>query len=287
MKIFISLMFLIFLFGCSSPEKVEYSFFVAGHTYGNPLEKGKNKGLYKPFNEKLTFINEQKNLKAGFLLGDVVWHHNSWAEAERDIAEFNMPVHIVRGNHDGPLKKFEGKFGKSYSSFIEHNNLFIILDPNLDKWNISGDQLIFLMNTLRNDGKHVNNIFIFSHQVLWYSEKKLSKPAPNSLKNRDTETNFWTKIEPLLRNQEKPVYVFAGDVGAFSKERRKKNHIIEYFYYNYGNITYISTGMGGGVRDNFIIADVLNNGTVNFRLIHLNGDEMDDLGELEDYINPN
>ena len=41
--------------------------------------------------------------------------------------------------------------------------------------------------------------------------------------------------------------------------------------------------MGGGIRDNFVIVDVLNNGEVNFRLIHLNGTNINGLGKLGEY----
>ena len=41
--------------------------------------------------------------------------------------------------------------------------------------------------------------------------------------------------------------------------------------------------MGGGIRDNFVIVDILNNGEVNFRLIHLNGTNISGLGKLEEY----
>lgn len=42
--------------------------------------------------------------------------------------------------------------------------------------------------------------------------------------------------------------------------------------------------MGGGIRDNFIIVDVLKTGQVNLRLIHLNGNDINGLGKLKDYI---
>tara|TARA_B110000879_G_scaffold65456_1_gene91908 strand:- start:5209 stop:5346 length:138 start_codon:yes stop_codon:yes gene_type:complete len=45
--------------------------------------------------------------------------------------------------------------------------------------------------------------------------------------------------------------------------------------------------MGGGVRDNFIIIDVYSDNSVRFRLIHLNGENINSLGKLEDYNNPN
>jgi hypothetical protein len=31
---------------CSSPKRINYSFFAAGHTYGNPMDKAHPKGLY-------------------------------------------------------------------------------------------------------------------------------------------------------------------------------------------------------------------------------------------------
>jgi calcineurin-like phosphoesterase family protein len=287
MKLRLAVVTFVLLFGCSSTKGIKQSFFVAGHTYGDPKKKGKEKGLHAPFKAKFEFINEQKDMKFGVLLGDVVWKPNAWPEAQDDISKLKMPVHIVRGNHDGPLKPFEAKFGKSFKSFTQKEALFIFLDANLDEWNISDDQLVFLMNKLRIEGKKVKNIFIFTHQVLWWSKEKFTKPMPNSLQNRAPKTNFWSKIEPLLKNTNKPVFLFAGDVGAFSKEHRKKDHITEYSYFNDGNITYVTSGMGGGIRDNFIIIDVLESGEVNFRLIHLNGEDMSGLGNLEDYNNPN
>lgn len=276
------------IYSCNlNSKKIKYSFFVAGHVYGDPREKGISKGIYKPFKEKFDYINNQKSIKSGFLLGDVVWRPDAWDEAIRDIKKLKMPIHIVRGNHDGPLKEFEDKFGKSYRSFIERNNLFIILDANIDHWNISGEQLIFLMNTIRNQGEKVSNIFILVHQVIWWSEDKFKRPKPNSLQSRAETPNYWSKIEPLLQNNETPIYLFAGDVGAFSSKTVKVSHTIEYFYYKENNITYISSGMGGGVKDNFVIIDVLNDNSVQFRLIHLNGDDMNSLGNLEEYKIPN
>lgn len=283
----LSICLLFLLLGCSSPKELDYSFFVAGHAYGDPNDRGKTKGLYLPFKEKFDFINDQSKMEFGVLLGDVVWQPKDWPRALEDINLLKMPIHVARGNHDGGLKAFEERFGKSYKSFLLNESLFIILDPNIDQWNISDEQLVFLMNAIRMDGKNAKNIFIFSHQVLWWSYGKYEKPKPNSLQNKAKETNYWSRIEPLLRNLDKPVFLFAGDVGAFSKEHRKADHIIEYSYFNDNNLTYISTGMGGGVRDNFVIVDVFKSGKVNFRLIHLNGDDMNSLGKLEDYRNPN
>ncbi len=286
MKYFLNLVFVFALMGCSTAKKLEYSFFIAGHTYGDPDKKSNNRGLHKPFKDKIDFLNDQKKMMHGFLLGDVVWVKNFWKAAEADIALFNMPIHISRGNHDGELDYFEEKFGKSYKKFFVNNDLFIVLDLNLDHWNITGDQLTFLKNALRIEGKKAENVFIFSHQVLWYHRGKFPKLAPNSLQHKSRWTNYWPQIEPLLAKLDKPVFVFSGDVGAFSMERQKKKHIIEYFYHEENNITYIASGMGGRVRDNIVIIDVYNDKSVDFRLIHLNGDDVNGLGNLKDYIKP-
>ena len=238
MKLSIGILTVLLFVSCSSvPKKVD-SFFVAGHVYGSPLQKADGaKGLYKPFKEKYEYLRSQDKMSSGFLLGDVVWKPSEWNTTQEELKEIGIPVEVVRGNHDGPLKPFENRFGKSYKKFKRNNNLYIILDSNLDQWNISGDQLVFLMNTLRNDAKDAHNVFIFVHHVLWYTNNKFSKPFPNSVQNRASETNFWSKVEPLLKNQSMPIYIFAGDVGAASKERRKKDHIIEYYYHFFHNNT--------------------------------------------------
>ncbi|MFC0603414.1 metallophosphoesterase family protein [Winogradskyella pulchriflava] len=283
MKSLLVLIILIVTLSCSAPKKVDYSFFAAGHTYGNPMDESHPYGLFKPFKEKITFINEDKTLKMGFLLGDVVWKPSYWDAAIKDISLFQDSIHIVRGNHDGSLKSFQKRFRESYYCFSEDKDLFIVLDGNIDSWSISGDQLIFLKNTIRNKGKKARNIFVFVHQIIWWTPSEYSKPFPNSTYGRGEEVNYWSEIEPLLTKSGKPIFLFGGDLGAFSSEQRKKRYPTEYLYFKKDNITYIGTGMGGGIRDNFVIVDVLNSGEVNFRLIHLNGEDINGLGKLEDY----
>ncbi len=44
--------------------------------------------------------------------------------------------------------------------------------------------------------------------------------------------------------------------------------------------------MGEGTGCNFVIADVYENKTINFRLISINSEDINALGDLEDYILP-
>lgn len=287
MRCFLVIISFIFFTSCSTSKQSKYSFFVAGHTYGNPLNSGKEKGLYKPFKDKTGFLNQEENMAFGALLGDIVWIPDYWPEALLDVSKFKMPIKIIRGTHEGSLKNFEKKFGESYKSFTQNKDLFIVLDPNIDNWNISGEQLDFLKKTLLTEGVKARNIFVFTHQLLWWSKEKLIKPRPNSVEGRAKKTNFWSEVAPLFKQTNKEIIFFAGDVGAFSKERRKRKHIIEYCYLKEDNLTFIATGMGGGVRDNFVITDVASDGAVSFRLIHLNGNAINSLGKLEDYNNSN
>jgi hypothetical protein len=273
------------LTSCKAQKNEGHSFFIAGHTYGNPNDKDHPLGLYQPFKDKFESINKDKNIELGFLLGDIVWNSKNpvyWDAAIKDISALRPEIHAARGNHDGSLELFESHFGKSYKSFVHKNNLYIIIDSNLDEWNISGEQLLLLKNAIEKNKNNVNNIFILTHQMIWWHKRIYPKPFPNSLHHKSPDSNYWTLIEPLLKGLDKPVYLFAGDVGAFSKERRKKDHIIEYDYHKDGNLTYVSSGMGGGIRDNFVIVDISADGAVNFRLIHLNGSDVNSLGKLTD-----
>jgi hypothetical protein len=73
--------------------------------------------------------------------------------------------------------------------------------------------------------------------------------------------------------------MFAGDVGAYYTGS-------EFMYHQYENITLIASGMGGNVRDNFIIIDVHEDASVSYRLIALNAPDISALGDLEDYTLP-
>ena len=274
-------------FGCNKEQNVEefgsvdYSFFVAGHTYGTP--GGSNVGLYPPFKEKFSLLNADEKMVLGVLTGDIVRNSTEpeWEAVDADIETLNVPVHFAVGNHDvtNPAL-FETRYGSTYYAFNNGSDLFIILDPNIDGWNISGDQLNFLDSTLTANASSSNNIFVFTHQLLWWqAENIFSSIYPNSLTGRNESINFWSSVEPLFSDLPNNVFLFAGDVGAFSTGN-------EVFYHCYDNVRFIASGMGGGVRDNFIITDVSESGQVRFRLVALNGDDINGLGELTDHQLP-
>lgn len=277
----ISLIFILLLVSCES-EKIfnKYSFFVAGHTYGEP--RIDNVGFHPPFKDKFNLINEDELIRFGVLTGDIVITstNKNWDEIDEDLKLLNYPVYFTVGNHDVDNPKiFENRYGETYYSFIYNNDLFIVLDPNINNWNISGDQLFFLKNTINRNYYNVNNIFVFFHQMLWWdNNNKFKNVKMNSITGRSNKINFWNEIEPLFSSLNNKTYMFCGDVGAW-------NNGSEFMYHNDNNITYIASGMGAGVRDNFVIVDV-NDGSVDFRLIALNNDNINSLGYLTDYKLP-
>ena len=72
--------------------------------------------------------------------------------------------------------------------------------------------------------------------------------------------------------------MFAGDVGAACWSA-------DLMYDHYDNITFVASGMGEGVGDNFVFIHV-HNGDVSFELISLNTEDIHAMGNLEDYLLP-
>ena len=280
-----ALTMVVLLAGCTKSEMMSdqqeaYRFFVAGHVSGNPANW--HQGFHAPFREKGHLISQDSNIAFGLLLGDMVKKGSisNFDALDADIKDLGKPIHVVAGNHDvtdRPL--FDQRYGPSYYSFLEKGDLFIVLDSNLDGWNISGKQLEFLKGTLE-ENHQPRNVFIFVHHLLWWSrENKFSNVRINSSTGRADQINFYSELLPLFEGKAAPFYIFAGDVGAQATGS-------EYMYYRENEVTLIATGMGGGVRDNFITIDVDPNGQIRFDLVAINGDDRNALGNLEDYILP-
>ncbi|MEL6673401.1 MAG: metallophosphoesterase [Bacteroidota bacterium] len=281
-------------YGCSSlnPPKtpeIEYSFYVAGHIYGSPFKQDEH--IHEPFREIIPFLNAEPTLEFGVLTGDVVQFASdeAWRVADSTLAYLTDPYYIAAGNHDvgvdgGYREEYEKQKGKTFYYHLIEDDLFIFLDPNLAFWNIEGEQLTFLRETLDTWGPGAEQIFVFFHQVLWWSPDNLFKNFHgNSVEGRAESINFWTEVEPLFHAFEKPVYMFAGDVGAFYQFGSGYD---AYFYYAYDHIHLIASGMGNFVEDNLVIVDVMDDHTTRFRLIALNGTDRNRLGELTDYVIP-
>lgn len=248
----------------SEPEQrhtnERYVFFVAGHVFGNPTFRKKNVrnpetfGIYPPFLERIASDIDKYAIDFGVFTGDIVYRNREveWEAVERDMDSLKLPIHMAPGNHDTARRNlFAARHsveGKTYRHFSYNGDLFIILDPNIDGWNISGDQLVFLKDVLTTSKQH-NNVFVFFHQILW-SEKdnKYRKSYINSFEGKAEKINFWSEVHPLFAALDNNIYMFAGDTGA-------RAHFLP-TYFQEDNIHFIASGLGGGVNDNYVLVTV-------------------------------
>jgi hypothetical protein len=278
MKYFIGISLFLLLTNVALQAQTEYSFFVAGHTYGAP--QANPIGLHPPFMNKIPYIKSRPEIEMGFLTGDLIYYPTAqdWDEVDDVIDSLAVPIYIAVGNHDMHNRAlYESRYGVTYFSFIEHNDLFIVLDPNIDEWNISGVQFDFLDSVLLSDAQVVDNIFVFFHQVLWHDSTHYASMVPNSSQGRADTINFWTEIEPLFHSLSNEVFMFAGDVNAAWPYTK-------IMYANYDNISFIASGMGSGPKDNMVIVNIDTNKVVSYDLICLNqGSALDCLGELTNH----
>ncbi len=238
-------------------SSAKYSFFVAGHTYGRPQVN--NMGLHPPFEKASKEFAKESGLKFGVLTGDIVISSTkaNWDEVDAFLKSLKIPVHFAPGNHDLTNRKlFESRYGKTIYEFKHEGDLFVFLDPNLDHWNISGEQLGFLKRTLGSFSDPKGNIFVFFHQVLWWEPNgRFQSIRINNPYDRADKINFWSTVVPLLTAKPNPVFCFAGDVGALGTNPG-------YFSSKLKNVTLTASGMGSGHDDNYLIVKVYPDRTV-------------------------
>lgn len=256
-----------------------YRFFIAGHTGG--LSGLNNVGLHPPFTRTMEQYTQVGELDFGVLLGDMITRDptaQDWQEVLSDVESFQIPVHFAPGNHDlEDLALYEEYIGDRYYHFTHENDLFIVLDPLLDRWNISGEQLEYLQQVLNENFRKVDHIFVFFHQVLWWErENKYGKVRPNSKEGRAAQINFWDTVVPLFHALPNRVTMCAGDMGG-----APWSHSL--MYDRNENIEFIGTGMGSGRADNFVVIDVDERKNVSYEVVCLDTIVYQCLGDIEDH----
>ena len=123
---------------------------------------------------------------------------------------------------------------------------------------------------------YVNNIFIFLHELIWWSPtNEYQNVKINYAPHYPGSTNFDSIVKPLLLTYSNNITLYAGDLGCV-------NSVSSYMYDHFNNITLIGSGMGGGARDNIIITDVYGD-SVYYNLVAINGSDPKALGEIYDF----
>ena len=292
MKSILYLLSILILFGCSKREETsaaapdpseptQYSFFVAGHAYGSPVDNSYDPGMYPPFVRQLPWLCAQPNLAFGVLTGDVVRRPepSAWDSIFHQLDALHIPIHIAPGNHDvGNRKLYTERVGKGFYAFTHDRDRFVILDLNLDRWNISGAQRDFVEQELDNAHQY-RYVFLFGHQYLWWKDEGYwSACQPNSFAHQADTLTFHHWLRPRLEALENErVVVFVGDAGAVQQSQAL-------CYLRHSEVDYIASGMGVRQQDNFLLVEV-HADSVHIRPIGLRcRDDRDCLGSLEDYL---
>lgn len=272
--VIISLLFCSFL---TIGQDLKYSFFVAGHAYGS-VDDPADPGMHPPFVDYFDEINAYPGMSFGVLTGDVVNFPTAdyWDAYEAQILGLDDTVYLAAGNHDVG-SEFENRFGNYYYDFKIDSQLFIVLTPSVNWMSVVGEQYNFLDSTLNAHQNDVDRIFIFMHELLWWS-------STNEYANVEvnfpsyypaTPTNWEDVLKPRFIACGVPVTVYAGDIGC-------RPGVSSYMYDTFDNITLIASGLGSYVRDNIIITEVYED-SVYFNMVAINYDYPGALGSIYDF----
>lgn len=243
------------------------AFYVAGHVYGAHENDEYLDQIYPKFQNELDNIASDNKLEFGILTGDVVKTASldSYNNLLKSFDQTEKPFYIAIGNHDinDGGESFQQVIGdETYYSFVDMNSLFLILYPDKSTWDISSEQLDFIADELSKNSS-VNNIFVFTHELIWkWKDDDLTECIPNSYFGKTEASNFINDVLPLFEQEEKDIFFFAGDVGAFPNGT-------PYVNYKFDNIHYIASGMGGGQysdsvhgHDQYLYVKVYDSGNV-------------------------
>jgi hypothetical protein len=237
-------------------------FIVAGHVCGGINDT--LGGLYPPFEKYLLNKDKDQTLDFAVFTGDIVYKcdPSSWDMVDKVIKKLTHQVYFAPGNQDlRDRALYEKRYGKTDQYFEKGNNLFIIWEVTKNGWNVSDDQLNEYLKLTAD--KAYDNVFIFTHQVIWYNQQLTPQTILNDIDGKAETSTFYPATIQALSQKETPVYLFAGDVGSNPAGGEISIH-------QYKNVRMISSGMGSGKWDNVLDIQV-KDGKTTVTMEYLNG----------------
>jgi len=210
-----------------SPSVEESSFLALGHIYGKSGDS--NQHPASTLIAMVPIIN-QLHPNMVFSLGDMVPEPTMEYidQLEEDVFQkLDMPIFNAPGNHDVRNRiLYEQRYGPTYYRFQNGPAIFIVLDTEIDPGKITENQKVFLEKAVNQalENSEIKYIFILMHKVLFVPpetlrilfESDVTTAAPNA-----KDFYFDHEFEPIMEKilipaaAQKPVYLFAGDVGAW------------------------------------------------------------------------
>lgn len=257
-----------------------YSFLCAGHVYGAPPSPSVFPSA--SFLANIDMINKN-NATFFILLGDNIRAANP-VHIENFKASLcskvEIPMFNAVGNHDvGNRELYESHFGRTYFDFRQGSELFIVLDGQINRGEIAGEQLEYLKSALDNatKSKEIKNVFLFSHNLIWSKNdvhlERTVYPHTNSHSNYENIDNFKSVVMPeIIRlSQTKKVFMMSGDIGVSGS--------LPLFYHEEEkhNITYVACGLGDTEKDAIIKVDITREGEVTFAPISLTDEKLEEI----------
>ena len=260
----------------------ELVFLAAGHLYGA--------GSSRRILPAASFVDNIDRLRAeepSFFvsLGDFIRGARKKAHLDAALHFFDRldtAVYNAVGNHDMAgegRRKYEERFGPTFGGFRIGSSLFLVLDTELDPWNVRGEQLEFLAQCLeRGARERIQNVFVFAHRVVFAAEDEryaVLFEHCNSRRRWPGTNNYAEEVLPLLeafaRNGD--VYWFAGDVGV------RWSYGLFYDHDERHGVHYIATGLGETPTDNVVRVTVTAGGDVELERIALTSEPLPPLEE--------
>lgn len=201
---------------------------VAGHAYGGGTD------VWRRLAEQVL-----PGVDLLVLTGDLMQTSSAdgWREIAATLAATGVPWEVALGNHDKhpyrlPLPAAAAR--------TVAGRLVIVLDTSRPGWTIDTEQGRWLRATL---GAHpdARELLVFTHQLWWAKPGPLDLPQvyPNSPFDRDGPSDFWSDAFPLFADDGRPVWFFAGDLGAWADSAGFWRH-------REGRFGFHASGMGAG-----------------------------------------
>jgi len=233
----------------------EFDFFVVGHVYGSQQIKDR-----QPDAALLAALPTISEASPDFLvsLGDMVEQSN---EEEFGLLEstflskVSFPVFNTVGNHDvADRSLYEARYGETFFTFKYGGARLIFLDTEKAKCKLDERQTYVLKTAVQTAlrDRDVRYIFVFMHKTFFFQnevlvEKKDRLAGPNEWKCYGSKPFRALMDEVLIpAAAQKPVYLFAGDVGAWGNMTPYYEHHPEV------PLTMLMTGLGDTDQDNIL-----------------------------------
>lgn len=257
--------------------KKSYRFLTVGHVYGSPDENAP-----RPATTWVNFLPllDEADPDLLFFTGDIVKASttDNFEHFEKvGLEGLQIPAFNAVGNHDVENRLlYEKRYGSTYYTFRYGPAQFIALDTELDGCKIIETQKAFLEAAIAQalDDPKVASIFIFMHKTIFLDHETLqflfesgnAVAAPNA-QECYLEHNFENILAGILSPSanKKPIYVIAGDVGAWCGN-------LSPFYQEIpdSNVTLLAAGLGDCTEDAILQVD-FDEASVEVAFYSLNG----------------